>query len=168
MIERLKMQRYTEKGHYVHHFDWAGLAHGGRGGTDRVSSFLVWVECSGEKQGERCKGGGTEFPRLKMGREQRRELCARGWIECPELENTWVNDQRNDGADGVKSQDARDIDTEGQSEAEGVIFRPAAGNAIFWENLRKDGTGYEETWHAGLPVENGTKVGLNIWTWYRF
>lgn len=52
-------------------------------------------------------------------------------------------------------------------EHEGVTFKPIKGNAVFWENLRADGSGYPETWHAGLPVLSGTKVGLNIWSWYQ-
>ncbi|CAD6505447.1 BgTH12-00938 [Blumeria graminis f. sp. triticale] len=47
----------------------------------------------------------------------------------------------------------------------GVTFKPIRGNAIFWVNLRSDGSGYEETWHSGLPVTSGSKVGLNIWSW---
>ncbi|KAE8345259.1 hypothetical protein BDV24DRAFT_159618 [Aspergillus arachidicola] len=54
-----------------------------------------------------------------------------------------------------------------ENEAEGVTFRPVKGNAIFWENLRPDGSGYLETWHAAFPVTGGTKVGLNIWSWYQ-
>jgi prolyl 4-hydroxylase len=54
------------------------------------------------------------------------------------------------------------------SSREGVTFRPVRGNALYWENLRLDGEGYQETWHAGLPVRMGTKVGLNIWTWQLF
>jgi prolyl 4-hydroxylase len=46
----------------------------------------------------------------------------------------------------------------------GVTFKPIAGNAIFWQNLRADGEGYEKTLHAGIPVTSGTKVGLNIWS----
>jgi len=38
------------------------------------------------------------------------------------------------------------------------------GNAIFWHNLDPWGRVDELTLHAGTPVENGTKVGLNIWT----
>ncbi|EAQ91413.1 hypothetical protein CHGG_03348 [Chaetomium globosum CBS 148.51] len=51
----------------------------------------------------------------------------------------------------------------------GVVFRVAPGNAVYWENFMADGSGrgYEETWHAGLPVIKGVKVGLNIWTWGR-
>jgi len=48
---------------------------------------------------------------------------------------------------------------------EGVVFKPVAGNAVYWENMRADGSGYRESWHAGLPVERGVKVGLNVWSW---
>lgn len=48
---------------------------------------------------------------------------------------------------------------------EGVVFKPVAGNAVYWENMRADGSGYAESWHAGLPVERGVKVGLNVWSW---
>ena len=47
------------------------------------------------------------------------------------------------------------------------MFKPRAGNAVYWENFRADGTGYDETWHAGLPVTKGVKVGLNIWSFGR-
>jgi prolyl 4-hydroxylase len=46
------------------------------------------------------------------------------------------------------------------------VFKVVPGNAVYWENFMADGTGrgYEETWHAGLPVRKGVKVGLNIWS----
>jgi prolyl 4-hydroxylase len=46
----------------------------------------------------------------------------------------------------------------------GVTFKPILGNAIFWQNLRSDGSGYDESLHAGLPLTSGKKVGLNIWS----
>lgn len=52
-----------------------------------------------------------------------------------------------------------------QSDLEGTVFLPVAGNAIFWENVSPSGARYQETVHAGLPVTEGSKVGLNIWTW---
>jgi hypothetical protein len=85
-----------------------------------------------------CTGGGTGFPRLA--RPRSRHWCR--FIDCETPENI--------------------------SEKQGVVFKPVRGNAVFWENLRADGTGYMETWHAGLPVETGTKIGLNIWSWSRF
>lgn len=84
-----------------------------------------------------CVGGGTNFPRLN-----RPENTAPGsgskWCEFLECE-----------------------------ENEGVTFRPIKGNAIFWENLRADGRGIPETWHGAYPVREGSKVGLNIWSWYQ-
>lgn len=50
--------------------------------------------------------------------------------------------------------------------AEGVTFKAKKGNAVFWHNFDPDGKGYKETIHAGMPVSSGTKVGLNIWSWY--
>jgi prolyl 4-hydroxylase len=45
-----------------------------------------------------------------------------------------------------------------------LTFRAVEGSAVFWKNLHEDGRGDVRTLHAGLPVENGTKTGLNIWT----
>ncbi|KAJ5130522.1 uncharacterized protein N7515_006561 [Penicillium bovifimosum] len=55
----------------------------------------------------------------------------------------------------------------GKGKEMGITFKPIKGNAVFWENLRPDGTGYPETWHAAFPVTRGKKVGLNIWSWYQ-
>ncbi|QKX56699.1 uncharacterized protein TRUGW13939_03805 [Talaromyces rugulosus] len=60
-----------------------------------------------------------------------------------------------------------ECDEEEQQKERGVTFKPIKGNAIFWENLKPDGSGYWETWHAALPVRSGSKVGLNIWSWYQ-
>ncbi|PSN60635.1 hypothetical protein BS50DRAFT_205493 [Corynespora cassiicola Philippines] len=54
-----------------------------------------------------------------------------------------------------------------EEDREGTTFKPIAGNAVYWENIRPDGRGYDESWHAGLPVKSGTKIGLNIWSWYQ-
>jgi prolyl 4-hydroxylase len=52
---------------------------------------------------------------------------------------------------------------------DGVVFRPVQGNAVFWRNLKRDaGTkefvGDRRTVHAGLPVQRGSKLGMNVWT----
>ncbi|KAL4785647.1 hypothetical protein BJX76DRAFT_366759 [Aspergillus varians] len=123
-IERMWAQRYNVSGHYTHHYDWAGTA-ASRGG-DRISTFMVYL-------GDECKGGGTNFPRLRRPRGGR-------WCEFLDCEE----------------------------EEAGVTFRPIKGNAVFWENVRgEDGRGWAETWHASFPVEEGEKVGLNIWSWYQ-
>ncbi|KIW02814.1 uncharacterized protein PV09_05872 [Verruconis gallopava] len=84
-----------------------------------------------------CEGGGTKFPRL--GKPGEGKWCE--FVDC----------------------EAKDEDGEG----EGVVFKPRKGAAVYWENFRPDGRGYEETWHAGLPVKSGTKIGLNIWSWWQ-
>jgi len=86
---------------------------------------------------DQCTGGGTEFPRLK--RPMGDNWCR--FIEC---------------GSGTVDEDEY-----------GVTFRPVKANAVYWENFKTDGRGYEETWHAGLPVKSGVKVGLNIWSWYQ-
>ena len=53
------------------------------------------------------------------------------------------------------------------STTEGVTFKATKGNAVFWMNFDAEGRGYKETIHAGMPVTSGTKVGLNIWSWYQ-
>lgn len=134
-IERLRTQRYGQGGHYNHHFDWSS----NRGGWGRVSSFMVWVD---DGNGS-LVGGGTEFPRMKRRKDPR--WC--GFVECPDK--------------------AARGDEDGQKpEHLGVTFKAIPGNAIYWENFRSDGTGrgWDEVWHAGLPVKKGTKVGLNIWS----
>ncbi|RAL01751.1 oxidoreductase, 2OG-Fe(II) oxygenase family [Aspergillus ibericus CBS 121593] len=85
-----------------------------------------------------CHGGGTNFPRLKMPRGD--QWCR--FLDCELAKNENEN-------------------------VTGITFKPVKGNAIFWENLRADGTGYPETWHAAFPVTRGLKVGLNIWSWYQ-
>jgi prolyl 4-hydroxylase len=52
---------------------------------------------------------------------------------------------------------------------DGVVFRPVQRNAVFWRNLKRDaGTkeyvGDRRTVHAGLPVQRGSKLGMNVWT----
>ncbi|KAM7188669.1 hypothetical protein V8F20_010472 [Naviculisporaceae sp. PSN 640] len=138
-VERLRVQRYNPGGHYNHHFDWSSSY----GGWGRVSSFMVWVD---DSHGQ-LQGGGTEFPLLTPRQDPR-------WCKFVECRNV-----ADDGGERAADSGA----------SPSVVFRPLAGNAVYWENFRSDNTGrgYDETWHAGLPVERGVKVGLNIWSWGR-
>ncbi|KAF2427745.1 hypothetical protein EJ08DRAFT_735963 [Tothia fuscella] len=63
--------------------------------------------------------------------------------------------------------DVLDCSSTTPADEQGITFKPVKGNAVYWENFTPDGRGYEETWHAGLPVRSGVKVGLNIWSWYQ-
>lgn len=122
-IERLRTQRYSANQHYAHHFDWGS----GARGWGRVSSVMAWV------QAEDVEGGGTEFPLLRREAPDN-PWCQ--WVECPKL-------PESEG----------EFPTTGGELVAGVSFKPIAGNAVYWENFRPDGTGrgWDETWHAGLP-----------------
>ncbi|KAI0013715.1 hypothetical protein F4779DRAFT_640168 [Xylariaceae sp. FL0662B] len=136
-VERLRTQRYGAPDQHYAHHFDWGS---GVRGWGRVSSFMAWVQADG------VEGGATEFPMLRRGGPD--EPWCR-WVECEAA------------AEAPKK--------DGEERPVGVAFRPVAGNAVFWENFRPDGTGrgWAETWHAGLPVRKGTKVGLNIWSWGR-
>jgi prolyl 4-hydroxylase len=60
--------------------------------------------------------------------------------------------------------DALQCRDENGREVEAVEIRPRVGRAVFWYNLDLEGNGDEKTLHAGMPVVNGSKVGMNIWT----
>lgn len=162
-----------------------------------MSTFNVWVDGSasggpeggegkggdgdgdgdGDNSANRVVGGGTEFPLLKRMSLDKR-WCR--FIECDDdannseakedslpVDNTEAAEHAPTDAQRQNQQDG--ADASGSHHGTGVTFKPLAGNAAYWENFRPDGTGrgWDETWHAGLPVKEGTKVGLNIWTWGR-
>lgn len=61
-------------------------------------------------------------------------------------------------ADGTKfSRDADDI---------GLLVKPRKGNAVFWNNIHPNGTGDDRLDHSSLPVESGTKIGMNMFGLY--
>lgn len=88
-----------------------------------------------------CEGGGTHFPLLTRPSDER--WCE--FVDCGK------SDAGGDGEEGVG----------------GVTFLPRAGAAVFWENFDSEGRGWKEGLHAGMPVLSGTKIGLNIWSWYQ-
>lgn len=45
-----------------------------------------------------------------------------------------------------------------------LTTRPVLGSALFWRNVFPNGTGDPRNLHAGMPVPEGFKAGLNIWT----
>lgn len=162
-VERLRTQRYLPGGHYAHHYDWGSNA----GGWGRVSSFMAWV---GVRE---LEGGGTEFPLLPS----RGPVRDGGGRVLEEDEAELKRDEKGSSASGKEEgQDpwCRFVECEGGrvktgEDGLGVTFKAVEGNAVFWTNFRADGSGeaYRETWHAGLPVTKGEKVGLNIWSWGR-
>ncbi|KAK1238691.1 hypothetical protein MKX07_004267 [Trichoderma sp. CBMAI-0711] len=152
-IERLRTQRYVEGGYYRHHLDWSGNV----GGWGRVSSFMAWVDAS-----EDLEGGGTEFPLLEAWEGGR--WC--DLLECGHQKQQQQQQQQREIESGGDDGEDKEEEEE-EEEGRGVTFRAIPGNAVYWENFAADGRGYEETWHAGLPVKKGVKVGLNIWSFGR-
>ncbi|KAH7405831.1 hypothetical protein DE146DRAFT_649807 [Phaeosphaeria sp. MPI-PUGE-AT-0046c] len=49
------------------------------------------------------------------------------------------------------------------SEGSGISVVANKGSGLFWVNLAEDGRGDRRTLHAGLPVVEGVKIGMNIW-----
>lgn len=45
-----------------------------------------------------------------------------------------------------------------------LTVRAVPGNALFWKNIDGNRVGDDRVLHAGLPLLNGVKTGLNIWT----
>lgn len=45
-----------------------------------------------------------------------------------------------------------------------LAVRAVPGNALFWKNIDTRRVGDDRMLHAGLPLLNGVKTGLNIWT----
>jgi prolyl 4-hydroxylase len=104
--------------------------------ADRISTVNVFLKGVGD-----CTGGGTHFPYLRM---------PPGAVAGMSDSEAWC----------------RILDCEAAAKGlGGVTFLPVPGNAIYWDNVRRDGSGYMETLHAGMPVTSGRKIGLNIWSW---
>ncbi|KAK5655254.1 hypothetical protein OQA88_5821 [Cercophora sp. LCS_1] len=57
------------------------------------------------------------------------------------------------------------MDCEDGKMPDGVVVKPVTGSANFWLNLEADGSRREQLWHAGDRLLNGTKYGMNIFSW---
>jgi len=137
-LEPLQLVAYGPSQSYHTHTDWFTSPSQAtlEFGGNRLSSFFVYVHASDD-----IVGGGTQFPLLDAPTDKR-------WCEY--------------------------IDCDAELD-DGVVFRPVTSSAVFWRNLKsmekfegsevfKEYVGDRRTVHAGLPVQRGTKVGMNIWT----
>ena len=77
--------------------------------------------------------------------------CVGGGTDFPEINANFIPSQ-NAALESLISTDGK-----------GISFVPKKGNGLFWVNLKPDGMGDERLVHAGLPVKQGRKVGMNIW-----
>lgn len=118
---------------------------------------MAWVDATDE-----LEGGGTEFPLL----ETTPESNVPRWCDLIECEGESAGGQDGQG-EQKKLGNEKKLEGEEEGEGKGTTFKVVPGNAVYWENFAPDGRGYDETWHAGLPVKKGVKVGLNIWSFGR-
>lgn len=103
---------------------------------NRVASFFVFLR-------DNCTEGYTYFPSVEPSHSSRDNPASDEQLE------KWYGDKVARG--------------ERNGEPEGVKFKPIKGNAVFWVNIRENGVGDRRLLHAGLPVKEGEKIGLNIW-----
>lgn len=161
-LEPLQLVSYAVGEKYHAHTDWftSSLQTTPEFGGNRLSSFFVYVHAS-----EDIVGGGTQFPLLQ-----------------PPHHPNQSHTSTKGGGDGDEEAWCEFVNCDASWD-EGVVFRPVAGNAVFWRNLKKKevkggkGKGFGEegrkeevlvgdkrVLHAGLPVQRGSKLGMNIWT----
>jgi prolyl 4-hydroxylase len=103
---------------------------------NRMTSFFVFVKA-------RCTGGDTHFPKVKLAASSSTMIGGQGGR--------------------LASKDAQSMQKFREHEDGGVAFKPIEGNALFWVNLKPNGAGDNRVVHAGLPLDSGVKVGMNIW-----
>ncbi|KAL2751859.1 hypothetical protein ACRALDRAFT_1083803 [Sodiomyces alcalophilus JCM 7366] len=135
-IEPIQLVRYNVGEQYHFHTDWFNKEATKPGGHADVGRGGNRVSSifAYVSVSDDIVGGGTSFPKIKP-------PGGDGWCRFIECDN--------------------DYDA-------GVTFRAIEGNAVFWSNLRHDPAGQTigdvRVLHAGLPVIQGQKVGMNIWT----
>jgi prolyl 4-hydroxylase len=111
---------------------------------NRVASFFLYLE-------DNCLGGGTEFPDLNL--KNSTILAIKGSpTEASQQLDFWKKRIEIERKENKISE-----------HAQGVIFKPRKGSGVFWVNLYESGFGDQRARHAGLPVQEGQKVGMNIW-----
>ncbi|KAF2030066.1 hypothetical protein EK21DRAFT_112359 [Setomelanomma holmii] len=110
---------------------------------NRVASFFIFLR-------DNCTGGYTNFPAVEPASPTTASSSLTSDIDLA----TWYGEKVAIGEKDAKPS--------------GVKFKPIRGNAVFWVNVDKHGRGDRRVVHAGLPVGEGEKIGLNIWPrkWY--
>lgn len=151
-LEKIQLVKYLPSQYYHHHMDWfdtlihddlPGKGEAGRGRGryyNRVASFFIYLE-------DKCTGGGTEFPDLQWNMQNLDASGVRGTTEFWQERIDFPSQQEQAEEMGPS----------------GISFKPRKGSGVFWVNLLPIGYGDERVKHAGLPVEQGQKVGMNIW-----
>lgn len=138
-LDRLAAVRYPVGGRFNIHYDWDGRR---TKRVDRRTSFFATLEA------DHVVGGATYFPFVDVPAWGNAAKFGRPWCR-------WIECGSDASGEGAEAEGGR---------REGVAVKPIKGNALFWVNFDELGTGIDETAHAGEPVLNGTKIGLNIWS----
>lgn len=136
-LDRLAAVRYPVGGRFNIHYDWDGRR---TKTVDRRTSFFATLEA------DHVVGGATYFPFVNLP----------AWGNSLKFGSPWCR--------WIECSGSAASETETKAEREGIAVKPIKGNAVFWVNFGEDGNGIYETAHAGEPVLNGTKIGLNIWS----
>jgi prolyl 4-hydroxylase len=172
-LEPLQLVKYTMSQYYHHHVDWfddlirddvpgKGARGKGKGRLyNRVASFFLYLE-------DNCVGGGTEFPDLILDNStifaglgavgEGSVVEHSGSVEQAKQSESW--EKLGFWKDRIEIEDRKDTPL---PQAQGTTFKPKKGSGIFWVNLHESGFGDQRVRHAGLPVREGEKVGMNIW-----
>jgi prolyl 4-hydroxylase len=172
-VEPLQLVKYATSQYYRHHVDWfdglirddvpgKGVRGKGQGRLyNRVASIFLYLKGD-------CVGGGTEFPDLML--DNSTIFAGLGGVGKGSVDEHLgfvEQDEQNERSgkldfwqDRVEIEDRQDIIP---PQAQGTIFKPRKGSGIFWVNLHESGFGDQRVMHAGLPVREGEKVGMNIW-----
>jgi prolyl 4-hydroxylase len=143
-IEVPQLTKYGPSQEYRAHYDWPPVpwreVANGNQRFDRFSTFFVYLQAN-------CSGGSTHFPHVYLD-------------DVPHLDA--INDTK---FEVISEKDGETVKVdEGGGIRRSLAVRPIAGNAVFWVNMVGQGKGNEKTFHAGMPVAEGRKVGLNIWS----
>ncbi len=136
-IEAPQLTRYAVGQRYDAHFDWPPAPWREPAyGNLRFDRFATFFVYLEAN----CTGGSTHFPRVSID-----DIPHAADLNTTKYEMVPTNE---DGYDHKKS----------------LAVKPIAGSAVFWVNRRGKADGHPKTFHAGMPVIEGTKVGLNIWS----
>lgn len=148
-MESLQLVRYFGGQEYQPHYDWFGNDTDGdvkelKRGGQRMTSFFVYLL-------DNCTLGETSFNRVNLEKEFVERHC--DIITCDPQDYEYAG--RTDEIDPANHR------------LGGLKVKPKKGNAVFWHNVMvgsEDDEGDIMTYHAGLPVGEGEKMAINIWT----
>jgi prolyl 4-hydroxylase len=135
-LEDIQLVKYLPTQYFFHHVDWFDtlLRDTSPKGKGRYYNRVASFFLYLQDD---CTGGETEFPDLHFKTEG-----GAGQEEETEQQQFW----------------RERVDLQ-----KGISFKPRTGSGIFWVNLLPVGYGDERVRHAGLPVQQGNKMGMNIW-----